>query len=226
MRPSSVSRASPKVDRHDAMVEALDTELGRMFASMDPAVRERTVVLFMSDNGTPDYAVRWPHDSQRAKGSLYEGGVNVPLIVTGPVVGRRGSESHALVSALDFFPTVLELINVEAPPDRIIDGHSLLPLLEGRTVAERPIFFHQISEVRAVRLGPFKYHDRHQLFFGNPMNWPWAPMRERGPWLFDLSRDADESYDVSHTHPATADLLRRLLETRRAELRSNPRGWL
>ena len=78
---------------------------------------------------------------------------------------------------------------------------------------------------RAVRAGRFKYHDRHAVLYGNPMNWVWAPMRYRGPWLFDLELDPDESYDVSARYPAEARRLAELLDDFRFELDFNPRGW-
>ena len=78
---------------------------------------------------------------------------------------------------------------------------------------------------RAVLRGRFKYHGRHRVRFGNPMDWPWAPARLRGPWLFDLQLDADESYDVSDRHPDSAGELRGMLDERIREQRENPRGW-
>ncbi len=76
-----------------------------------------------------------------------------------------------------------------------------------------------------MRQDRFKYHDRHGVFYGNPMDWPWGPMKRRGPWLFDLELDPDESYDVAEKHPEIFDRLRALLERRREELQRNPRGW-
>ena len=76
-----------------------------------------------------------------------------------------------------------------------------------------------------MRLGRFKYHDRHAVYYGNPMNWKWAPMRYQGPWLFDLELDPEEAYDVSGRHPIESARLARLLADWRADLESNPRGW-
>ncbi len=58
------------------------------------------------------------------------------------------------------------------------------------------------------------------------MDLPWGPMKARGPWLFDLELDPDESYDVSGKHPEVTARLRRLLEQHRQGLGDNPRGWL
>jgi hypothetical protein len=99
-------------------------------------------------------------------------------------------------------------------------------LLRGEVpVSSAPIYFHQIDALRAVREGRFKYHDRHRVSFGNPMNWSWAPWSNKGPWLFDLALDPGEAYDVSERHPAETRRLRALLEARRRELEKNRRGW-
>ncbi|MBL8755102.1 MAG: sulfatase-like hydrolase/transferase, partial [Planctomycetes bacterium] len=66
---------------YKAMVEAMDTELGRLLATMPPAVRANTNIVFLGDNGTASQVVQAPFDPQRSKGTVYQGGVKVPLIV-------------------------------------------------------------------------------------------------------------------------------------------------
>jgi arylsulfatase A-like enzyme len=95
--------------RMRAMVEALDTELARFLAAVDLS---DTYVLVMGDNGTPRPASDGPFLPEHAKGTLYQGGVQVPLIVAGPGVGV--GETDALVSCTDLFAMVLELAG--APP--------------------------------------------------------------------------------------------------------------
>lgn len=101
-----------KVEHFDAVVEALDTELGRLFASIDPAVFARTTVILIGDNGTPGGAVTAPFDPTKAKGFLNETGVNVPLIVAGYGVPARGAECQALVGSVDLFATLAELAGI------------------------------------------------------------------------------------------------------------------
>ena len=88
-----------------------------------------------------------------------------------------------------------------------------------------PIWFHQIGELRAVRDGRFKYHDRHRVPHGNPPDFPAGVYLSRGPWLFDLERDPQESYDVTAHHPEVAQRLGAVFDERRRELAENPRGW-
>ncbi len=97
----------------NAMVEAMDTEIARLLDSLEPDVRDNTYVIFMGDNGTYDPVVSAPFRRGRAKGTIYEGGVNVPLIVSGPGI-ERGGVSEALVNSTDLFATILEMAGVDA----------------------------------------------------------------------------------------------------------------
>ncbi len=94
-----------------AMAEAMDTEIGRLLAGIPPAVRANTVVIFLGDNGTDKVATTAPYLPSHAKGTVYQGGVNVPFIVNGPGV-LPGSECGAIVSTTDVFATTLELAGV------------------------------------------------------------------------------------------------------------------
>jgi arylsulfatase B len=100
--------ASSKALHSQAMMEALDTEIGRLFTSMDPATLARTVVIFVGDNGNPQGVVIPPSDPTHAKLTVYEGGINVPLIIAGPGI-VRGAESSGLVNLTDLVATMAEL---------------------------------------------------------------------------------------------------------------------
>jgi arylsulfatase A-like enzyme len=109
----------PNVDPRDqprpfykAAVQAMDAEIGRLLASMDPDVLGRTTVIFLGDNGTPRDVTAPPYDPQRTKLTVYEGGLRVPLIVSGPAVVAPGRTSDALVNTTDLFATVLGLAGV------------------------------------------------------------------------------------------------------------------
>lgn len=120
--------------RYQAMIEAMDSEIGRLLASMDPAVLARTNIIFLSDNGTPKQFMKPPFDSRRAKGTLYEGGVHVPFIIRGPRVAVPGGVVQAPICAVDVYSTVLEIAGLDPeailPPDLKLDSDSLLPHLQ------------------------------------------------------------------------------------------------
>lgn len=145
-----ISEASRALDRdgiapanaqfyHRAMIEALDHEIGRLLAGIDEDVAARTYVVFLGDNGTVGPLIAPPYDAWQGKGSLYQGGVNVPLIVTGPGVEAR--EEHALVNFVDLFPTILDLAGAHgtfaSPLPKPIDGISFADLLQDRQAGAR-----------------------------------------------------------------------------------------
>lgn len=139
---------SSKPELFDAAIEALDTEIGRLLRGIPDAVRDDTTVIYLSDNGTPDFALRAPWNTARGKGTPYESGVNVPFIVTGPFVAEPGSESDALVHFVDLFPTVAEIAGVDlgaltVPSGEregeplVLDGVSFLPYLQDPSLPSR-----------------------------------------------------------------------------------------
>ena len=146
--------------RYDAVVEALDTELGRLLDSLDPEVRERTLVIVMGDNGTPGGTSTPPALADRAKESLYDGGVHVPLIVSGAGVVDPGRRSDALVSVVDLFPTLAELAQVDtadlvrsegehAGASVSLDGVSWLPVLGGEQGARATLLSSRVQPISA-----------------------------------------------------------------------------
>ncbi|HXJ58237.1 MAG TPA: sulfatase-like hydrolase/transferase, partial [Verrucomicrobiae bacterium] len=158
------------VDQHprpyfEAMTEAMDTELGRLLSHID---RSNTVVIFIGDNGTPGAVVQPPFSSARAKATLYEGGIRVPLIISGPVVTNPRRENTNLVHTMDLFATILELAGAnlqEALPTNLLsDSHSLLPILTNGLDAPRDwVMSEQFSsslplenQGRAIRDDTFK----------------------------------------------------------------------
>ena len=118
----------------ETMVQAVDTEIGRLLQDVDLTT---TTVIFMGDNGTPGEVTAAPYPTDRMKGTVYEGGVRVPLLVAGAGVVAPGRVVNRVVSAVDLFPTILALAGIDpaaaVPPEAAIDGVSILPYLENRT---------------------------------------------------------------------------------------------
>lgn len=208
------------------VVEELDASVGRVLAALDRIGRsDDTLVVVTSDNGP------WFQGSgggvRGRKMEVFEGGTRVPWIVRWPARVAPGRVVDVPITGLDLVPTMLEAAGLLAPDDRVLDGDSLMPLLTGEgALGQREIWYLQIGTLRAVRASRFKYHDVHRLLYGNPMDWAVAPFVDKGPWLFDLELDPDESYDVSERYPEVARRLADRLERQRQELARNPRGWL
>ena len=119
---------------YEAMVEALDTEIGRLMGVVDLS---DTTVIFLGDNGTPSSVVQNPFGRTHAKGSLYEGGVNTPLIIRGAAVANPASVNSDVIHCVDLYATILELFGVSLasviPTDFPSDSQSFLPLITGET---------------------------------------------------------------------------------------------
>ncbi len=127
-----------------AMVESLDTEIGRLLTQLGSQVLSNTNIIFIGDNGSVQKQAVAPFDLNRAKGTPYEGGVNVPLIIAGPDVVTGGREVKALACAVDVFATALELAGAQtAVPSHVVyDSLSLVPYLKNPTqVAVRQFAF-------------------------------------------------------------------------------------
>ena len=115
-----------------AMVEDADAELGRLLAGLGTQLADTNIIV-LGDNGTPHQVVTLPFESDHAKLTPYEGGVNVPLIIHGPAVSNRGPV-EGLVNTTDLFTTVIELAGYQPeallPPGHVHDSVSLLPYLK------------------------------------------------------------------------------------------------
>lgn len=101
-----------KRERLDLMIESADVAVGQILDAMSEEQRQTTTVLLVSDNGTMYTVAEAPFDQDHAKGTPYQGGVNVPFWVSGPLVAEPGAVSEALVSTVDLFDTVLAVAGV------------------------------------------------------------------------------------------------------------------
>ena len=115
-----------------AMIEAMDTEIGRLLAALPD--RTNTHIIFLGDNGTLGGVIQPPFSSTRGKDTLYEGGIHVPLIISGPAVVNPNRTNNTPANMVDVFATILEMagssVNAVVPPTVMIDGQSLMPALQ------------------------------------------------------------------------------------------------
>jgi arylsulfatase A-like enzyme len=151
---------------YDAMVEAMDTEIGRLLASVD---RSNTHIIFIGDNGTPPLTLQPPYPAGRGKGTLYEGGLRVPLVIAGPAVVNPNRTNDTLVTAVDLFATILELVGTSVtaavPTNVVIDGCSLVPALSADVVLSRRAYSEAFSRFASPGIadGRALRDDRYKL---------------------------------------------------------------
>jgi arylsulfatase A-like enzyme len=146
-----------------AMIQSTDEAVGKVMAKLDELnIADNTFVFFTSDNG----GLRWITDNsplREGKGSAYEGGVRVPLIIRGQGI-EAGSLSDEAVISCDMYPTIMELLNQKIPKAQKVDGESLLPILNQSGDLERnAIFWHYphyhpggATPYSAVRAGEYR----------------------------------------------------------------------
>ena len=125
------------------MVTALDTELGRLLVDTKIARRGKdgslqydpsksdTMIVLVGDNGTLGYVVKQPFDPERAKGTAYQTGVWVPLVVAGPLVNRPDRSVDSMVNVADVYELFGEIagIDVHAAVPRTLDSRPMMPYL-------------------------------------------------------------------------------------------------
>ena len=127
---------------YGGQIEATDRAVGRVLDEVKRlGIADRTVVIFTSDNGGWSGATD-NHPLRSGKGDLFEGGIRVPLIVRWPGITRPGVIVSEPVISMDLTATVLDAAGVGLPDGERLDGKTLRPLLEGRKVQPRSLFFH------------------------------------------------------------------------------------
>ena len=204
-----------------AMISQMDAHIGRVMSLLrELGIDDRTLVMFSSDNGATytggvDAAFFQSVGELRGlKGSVYEGGIRVPLIARWPRRIPPGATSDAVTAFWDMLPTFAELIGVRAPAG--LDGMSFMPqLLGAAAAADRPALYWEYHGLwkgaQAVRLGRWKGvrlggHDRADASIE----------------LYDLAADPSESRDVASAHPEVVAKVRAVM---RARTPSPVEGW-
>lgn len=186
-----------------AMISHMDRDIGAILATIEKkGLADNTVVMFSSDNG-PTYDRLGGSDSdffasasgfKGLKGSLYEGGIRVPLIVKWPGHVKPGTVSDRPAAFYDLMPTFAEIAGVKTPEG--IDGISILPTLLGKDQKEHDYLYWEFTGYggqQAVRMGDWKAIRQNML---RPKMMGAGKLE-----LYNLKSDPSESKDVSADHP-------------------------
>jgi arylsulfatase A-like enzyme len=128
------------------LLEAMDQAVGNVLATLDRlGLADNTIVIFTSDNGgvaAGDANATSNLPLRGGKGRQWEGGLRAPVYLRWPGVVEAGSQNATPVTGTDFYPTLLDLTDLELRPDQHVDGVSVVPLLKGGAIADRPLFWH------------------------------------------------------------------------------------
>ncbi|MCK3684736.1 sulfatase [Maribellus sp. YY47] len=210
-----------------SMIEHVDNSVADVLNTIEQLnMADNTIFIFLSDNGGVDnrfdnipllggeskdaypeghplcYIATSNAPFRAGKGTVYEGGVRVPLIVRWPGKIKAGSTTEAVVSSVDFYPTFLELSNGEKPNGQVLDGFSMVPVwTENRFDPKREIFthypvFHHEQPMSALRKGDWKIV---QNLVSGEFD------------LFNLKYDVNEMTDLKFSYPKKLEEMRDIL---------------
>ncbi len=126
-----------------AMVESLDMEIGRLISEIPADELENTTIIFIGDNGTTGQVIQAPYTSNRGKGSLFQGGIHVPLVVSGNQVSRINEIDSSLIVSTDLFCTISELAGYEL--EEYEDSFSFKNLFTEENTGQRECSFTDIQ---------------------------------------------------------------------------------
>ncbi|NNC87972.1 MAG: sulfatase [Akkermansiaceae bacterium] len=190
------------------MMESMDDAVGIVLGTLDDlGLAGNTVVIFTSDNGgvsSGDAFATCNLPYRGGKGRQWEGGIREPYYIKAPGVAKPGGTSAIPVTGTDFFPTILDLAGLDLLPKQHRDGVSLVPVLKGGGIPDRPLFW-------------------HYPHYGNQGGEPSAIIR-RGDWklifyfedrrveLYNLIEDPGEQSDLAARHPDRVESMRRELQ--------------
>ncbi|MFT4155057.1 sulfatase [Parafilimonas sp.] len=199
-----------------ALVEGMDKSLGDIMKYLkEKGIDKNTIIIFMSDNGglslvpprsgTPYTSKNFP--LKAGKGSIYEGGIRVPMIVKWPEVVKENSINNNYLIIEDFFPTILEMAGVKNYKTvQTIDGISFVPLLKNPKFnsSHRPLIWHFPN--KWISYDGYGTNFRSAIRLGNwKLIYNWKTGKKE---LYNLKYDIEEQKNISDKYPdKTKELL-------------------
>lgn len=178
-----------------AMIQSLDESVGRVMAKLKEIDQlENTLIIFTGDNGSQgnEFVVNYRGN----KGTAYEGGTRVPLIVSGPRIQTGVCEVPTI--AMDLYPTILAYIDAPPKPKEHLDGVNIMPLLTGTgTINDRPLYWH------------YPHYDETIPYSSAIVDgWKVIHYPDDGKVeLYNLNDDPKEQVDLATTKPEKAKTL-------------------
>ena len=197
------------------MITRMDRYIGNILNLVKKlGLEENTIVVFTSDNGTTHLKLEVDYDFFESvkplrglKGSLYEGGVRVPLIVKWPGKVKAGSSSDYRTGFEDWMPTLLDLVDAKTQVPRNIDGISIAPEILGKKQPARKFLYREFTGYggqQAVWMGDWKGVRQNMLRKNNK-----APLKVE---LYNLKKDISESDDVAAKNPEVLAQIQKIMK--------------
>ncbi len=204
-----------------AMITRMDGDIGKLIDLIDELeLTQNTIIMFSSDNGTTYTGgvdasfFNSVGDLRGLKGSVFEGGIRVPMIVSWPGTIEAGRWTDHISANWDIMPTIAGIVGIESPEN--IDGISFLPTLKGQVDSQpqhESLYweYHAFKGMQAVRMGDWKaVRQRIRTQVDSPVE------------LYNLIDDPSEMHDVAADHPDIVAATRAIMDARTW---SDVEGW-
>jgi len=208
--------------RYAALVEHLDDGVGRVLDAVDEAgIADNTIIIFFSDNGGATYLnITDNYPLRGGKGSQYEGGYRVPMLVKWPGTTKGGTVCEEKVIATDFYPTLLKMAGIKGDRkhNKKLDGVDITGLFEDPSSKLQDRSLHWLKYLSLIHYNPEKLPER---------NWPSGTMI-KGDWkireifempaasgikhqffLYNLKDDPSETTDLAAEYPEKIEELKK-----------------
>lgn len=202
-------------DKYGAFISSMDEIVGKVVSHVEKmGLRENTIIVFQSDHGhsieTRTFGGGGSSGPYRgAKGSLFEGGIRVPSIVSWPGKIPEGEVRSQMATGCDWFPTLAELSGAKLPKGHKLDGKSLVEVIsDDATPSPHKSFYWQLGKQSVVREGNWKL-----LHSPNDNNRPEGREPSGKVFLANLTEDPGESKNLAKKHP---DVVNRLTELKQS----------
>jgi len=185
------------------VIEEIDWSTKQVLETLDRLnIRENTIVVFTSDNGAPARPVERSNAPLKGyKGTVFEGGMRVPMIVNWPGKIAEGKTCHELATMMDFYPTFANLTDCELP-NVVIDGHDIWNLFTEPEKEKTPYSFfayYQLDQLQAIRTPDWKLYLQND-FHKNMWNLKTKKVNLK---LFNIKNDISEETELSIKYPDT-----------------------
>jgi len=170
-----------------AMLYRMDMAIGQVIKKLkEVGIYENTIIFYFSDNGGAKVTKAINTPLRDFKHSVYEGGIRVPFLISWPGHLKPGTTDEPVIS-LDIMPTILAVLGIDPPSDRVYDGRNILPVIQGKQKGplHEKLFWDGNDGIWAVREG----------------NWKLIQNKDGNLELYDLKSDISEITDISMQNP-------------------------
>ena len=190
------------------MIESMDEAVGIVLRKLDElGLMDNTIICFTSDNGGVSSGDAYSTSNlplRGGKGRQWEGGIREPYYIYAPGITKPGSVTDIPASGIDWYPTLLELTGVAVPSKQTVDGISLVPVLKGGSIQDRPLYWHyphygnQGGEPSSIIM-----EDQWKLIYYH---------EDEHYELYNITKDIGEQKDLLKVRPARAKAMKAKLK--------------